>query len=181
MSELSTKLEPINGNESVDELLIKLRDNNVRLQQILDVLTGERLEDWTPVRRDGTVSMTNDLNIHGGKVNVSYDSTVGQNQASVRRQGSYFEYSGNGEDWYKLPLSIGTEGQVLSWPSNGGLPIWQTVGSTGVEIDNDYCLYFRQTVGVDTDGDWKIVIDSNKLCIKRLESSTWKTKGEFIA
>ena len=83
MAEFSEKITEITGLEDLDELKSKLRENFDMLQRLVDGLTGQRVEDWTPVRRDGTVTMTGSLIIDGGSLTLR--DSDGVNEISIRR------------------------------------------------------------------------------------------------
>jgi hypothetical protein len=85
VAELSEKIVEITGRESNDELRRKLKENFDMLQRLIDGLTGQRLEDWTPIRRDGSVAMTGNLNLEGGSVTLK--SADGTSEISLRRGG----------------------------------------------------------------------------------------------
>jgi len=133
MANKSLQLFDVETFEGIDQLKAALRENFEALRIIIDGLTGERLEDWTPVSRDGSVSMINDLTIAGGTVKISTDATS-VNRAGVRGdKDGLFSYSHDSDTWFKLPVKAGTVGQVLMWPDTGDVPIWSTAsgGSTG--------------------------------------------------
>lgn len=85
MGEFSEKISEITGQESLDELKHKLKENFDMLQRLVDGLTGQRLEDWTPVQRDGSVHMTGDLTIDGAVLKLK--DSDGINEISIRRGG----------------------------------------------------------------------------------------------
>ena len=125
MAEFSEKLVDIKGNEKLEDLLVVLRENFDTIQRIFDGLTGQRLEAWTPVRRDGQVKMTGNLELRGGQLRVSSISSKGENMAGLRRdKDGYWEYSHDCETWLKLPTKVGASGEVMAWPASGSVPVW---------------------------------------------------------
>lgn len=72
----------ISGARSLEDLKRLLQDNFETLKLLVDGLTGERLEDWTPVLRDGSVEMTGDLVVRGS---VTMKPSTGNEYVSLRR------------------------------------------------------------------------------------------------
>ena len=72
----------MSGARTLEELQQVLNDNFDALKLLIDGLTGERLEPWTPVLRDGSVEMTGDLVIRGA---VTMKPATGDEYTSLRR------------------------------------------------------------------------------------------------
>lgn len=136
MADFSEKLVDIRGNEKLEELLGVLRENFDMIQRIFDGLTGQRMEDWTPVRRDGQTKMIGNLELRGGQLRVSSLSSKGENMAGLRRdKDGYWEYSHDCTTWLKLPVKAGAVGQVMGWPNSGDVPKWVDPTSLSVALN----------------------------------------------
>lgn len=85
MSSKSLQLLEIDGAKDLEELKRLLRENFESIKLLMDGLTGERLEDWTPVLRDGSVSMTGDLSILGGSLKLK--DSAGSDEVAWRSGG----------------------------------------------------------------------------------------------
>lgn len=85
MAEFSEKISEITGQESFDELKHKAKENFDMLQRFIEGITGQRLEDWTAVLRDGSVAMSGDLELKGGSLKLK--DLDGINEISIRRGG----------------------------------------------------------------------------------------------
>jgi hypothetical protein len=138
VAEFSEKLVDIRGNEKLEELLVVLRENFDTIQRIFDGLTGQRLESWTPIRRDGQTKMTGNLELRGGQIRVSSLSAKGENMAGLRRdKNGYWEYSHDCKTWLKLPIKAGSPDQVMKWSDSGDLPEWSNTSALAVDVALD--------------------------------------------
>ena len=99
MSEKALQLLDVTNAQDMEELKLFLADNFEALRNLIDGLTGERLEEWTPVLRDGSVQMTGDLVIKGGSITLKDDEGV--NEISLRRggDGAIEHRDGVNSDW----------------------------------------------------------------------------------
>jgi len=80
MANRSLQLLDVSGVQSIEDLVNLLQENFEVIKLLIDGLTGERLEDWTPVLRSGIVKMTGDLQIDGAGVKL----INGDQSASLR-------------------------------------------------------------------------------------------------
>lgn len=83
MAQFSEKIAEITGQESTDELKQKLKENFDMLQRFIEGITGQRLEDWTAVQRDGSIEMSGDLSLVGGSLKIK--SSDGLEETAWRR------------------------------------------------------------------------------------------------
>jgi len=112
------KLLQVIGDESHDALLAKSEENTRILQYLLDVLTGERVESWTPVQR-GTNGGTGST-----QAPVTNRYTTVYIPAGLRNVGGILQFTHNNVLWLNLWTLGGSPGDVLTWPSTGGTPAW---------------------------------------------------------
>ena len=70
MAEFSEKITEVSDVQTLDELRDKLQENLDMIQRFIDGITGQRLEPWTAVLRDGSVEMTGDLVIDSAGITM---------------------------------------------------------------------------------------------------------------
>ena len=160
MSELSTKLYEITGNESDDELRQKLAENTRTIQSVLDGIIGERAESWGAVRRDGSLDLEGNITLKGDLMFARSPDSV--NKGGIRRdKNGYIEYSHDGQVWAKLPFGKGAANSVPQWPSasGGDLPMWSALADLAVSLDDLDDVTIASAADGDElrydDGAWK--------------------------
>ena len=99
MSNKSLQLHDVTTARSFEELRQVLRDNFEALRILIDGLTGERLESWTPVLRDGSVSMTGNLTMEEAAVKFQTGDEVGE--LRLHKDG-YLQNRESSSDWQRV-------------------------------------------------------------------------------
>jgi len=147
MANLTERLTEIVGNETHDQLKRKLKENIATLQRIIDELTGQRIEDWTPVRRDGSVSMKGDLILDGGSLIHNADSSIPGKAAVRSTKAGVSQYSHDGKTYFSQPRTGGSKGTALVWPQKGSVPLWGSMVGNGLDVtsDRDFNVVYRNT------------------------------------
>lgn len=85
MKTKSLQLSDLRHIKTIDDLVRAVNDNFEAIKLLMDGLTGERLESWTPVARDGSITMTGDLTLVGGSLKVQ--NSAGTSETSIRLGG----------------------------------------------------------------------------------------------
>ena len=94
------QLRMVNGDESLEELRQKMLDNTIRTQTLLNGLTGDTLETWTPYQTDGSLPVRGNVVIEDGELQLGPEG--GRKGAFRKTWGGLLEWTEEMDLWERF-------------------------------------------------------------------------------
>jgi len=124
------KLIQIQANANPQMAVAQMAENIKRLQILLDGLTGEEKQSWTPVQRDGSIPFEGPITSTKGELMISSlsNATGAINMGGLRRTlggaTAWLEHSSDGVEWDKFVKGEVTDLSTPVHSKVAGGPIW---------------------------------------------------------